>query len=167
MSSERPTWEEYALELAKAASIRSEDPFVKVGACALNYQNMIIGVGYNGLASGRDLSWENFTRDERRPLMIHAETNCLSLCKKGEVNILAVTLLPCSYCANMISAYGVKTVVYEKEYEQEDFDLIKGIFDFNEIKLIKISDDDNENDQQCLSQVKKIEIPKNDLFRLE
>ena len=43
--------EEYALELAKAASLRSEDPFVKVGACALNHENMVVGVGYNGLPS--------------------------------------------------------------------------------------------------------------------
>jgi len=164
MKDEKPSWEEYALEIAKTASIRSEDPFVKVGACALNHENMVVGVGYNGLASGKDLDWENFSRDERRPLMIHAETNCLSLCKKGEVNILAVTLLPCSYCANMISAYGINTVVYESEYEQEDFDFIKGIFDFNDIKLIKISDEEDE--PQCLSQGRKVVIPNDDSFRM-
>ena len=160
MTDNRPSWEEYALELAKTASTRSEDPFVKVGACALDHQNMVAGVGYNGLASGKDLSWENFSRDERRPLMIHAETNCLSLCKKGEVNILAVTLLPCS---NMITAYGVSIVVYEDEYDREDFELIKGIFDFNDIKLIKISDEEKTT---SLSEPRKVEIPHDDSFRL-
>lgn len=163
MKESKPSWEEYALELAKTASIRSEDPFVKVGACALDYQNMVVGVGYNGLASGKDLSWENFSRDERRPLMIHAETNCLSLCKKGEVNILACTLLPCSYCANMITAYGVNTVVYEDEYDREDLELIKGIFDFNDVKLIKMAD---EEEVRSLSETRKVEIPHDDSFRL-
>ena len=163
MKDNKPNWEEYALELAKTASIRSEDPFVKVGACALDHQNMVVGVGYNGLASGKDLSWENFSRDERRPLMIHAETNCLSLCRKGEVNILASTLLPCSYCANMITAYGVNTVVYEDEYDREDLELIKGIFDFNDIKLIKIS---REEEVTSLSETRKVEIPHDDSFRL-
>jgi len=160
----RLTWEEYALALAKTASTRSEDPFVKVGACALNHENMVIGVGYNGLASGKNLKWHNFTRDERRPLMIHAETNCLSLCKKGDVNILAVTLLPCSYCANMISAYGVKKVVYDQIYEQEDVDLIESIFEFNDIELVKLSPDKVET--ESLEQKRPVEIPTDDSFRM-
>ena len=82
MDNERISWEEYALEIARAASLRSEDPFVKVGACALNKDHMVVGVGYNGLASGKNLDWQNFSRDERRPLMIHAEANCLSLSQK-------------------------------------------------------------------------------------
>tara|TARA_R110002020_G_scaffold310717_2_gene526404 strand:+ start:113 stop:310 length:198 start_codon:yes stop_codon:yes gene_type:complete len=64
----------------------------------------------------------------------------------------------------MITAYGINTVVYEKEYEQEDFDLIKGIFDFNNIQLIKICDEEAE--PQCLSESRKIEIPHDDSFRL-
>ena len=52
--------------------------------------------------------------------MIHAESNCLSLCKKGEVRLLAVTLLPCSSCATMIAAYGVEKVVYCDVYEKDD-----------------------------------------------
>ena len=163
MNSERLSWEEYALELAQAASLRSEDPFLKVGACALNYENMVVGVGYNGLASGVNLKWENFSRDERRPLMIHAETNCLSLCKKGEVKILAVTLLPCRYCANMISAYGIKKVVYRDDYEEEDIEIVKGIFNFNNIELIQIKE---EEPPECLSTPRKVEIPVDDSFRI-
>lgn len=164
MSNDRLSWEEYALELAKAASLRSEDPFVKVGACALNHQNMVVGVGYNGLPSGASLNWENFSREERRPLMIHAEVNCLSLCTKGEVKILAVTLAPCAYCANMISAYGVEKVVYQDDYEQNDPELIKGILDFNNIELIQIKEEVQE--QSDLSQKRKVELPPNDHFTI-
>ena len=93
-------------------------------------------MGYNGLASGTNVPaqfWGN--RDERRKFMIHAETNCLSLCKKGEVDILAVTLLPCSYCATMIASYGVREVLYHEEYENDQS--AKDIFNFYNIEMLK------------------------------
>ena len=137
MSSPRISWEEYALKIAYTASLRSEAPHRKVGACALNSNNMVVGVGYNGLASGKEVSdafWED--RDERRPYMIHAEANCLSLCKKGEVDLLAVTLLPCSYCATLIAAYGVKNVVFSEIYEKDEKAL--DIFKFYNINVTNI-----------------------------
>ena len=63
----------------------------------------------------------------------------------------------------MISAYGINKVVYETEYEQEDLELIKGIFDFNNIELIKIYE---EEPKECLSQKRKIEIPNDEPFRM-
>ena len=36
----RVSWEQYALNIAHTASQRSEDPYIKVGACALNQENM-------------------------------------------------------------------------------------------------------------------------------
>ena len=120
-SNRRISWERFAIEIADTASLRSEDPHRKVGACALNHANMVVGVGYNGLASGKivpKLFWAD--REARRPYMIHAEANCLSLCKKGEVRLLAVTLLPCSYCATLIASYGVEKVVYRDIYDKDD-----------------------------------------------
>jgi dCMP deaminase len=134
---DRLSWEEYALSLAKTASERSEDPYQKVGACALNERHMVLALGYNGLAPGKDVQrdfWND--RDRRRTYMIHAEANCLSLCKGGGVSLLASTLLPCSYCATMIAAYGVKKVVYGEEYHRDT--LAKSIFDFYNIELTKI-----------------------------
>jgi dCMP deaminase len=134
----RLSWERYALNLAATASERSEDPFQKVGACALNEKHMVLALGYNGLASGKNVDDEGFwdDRDSRRVYMIHAEANCLSLCSRGEVDTLASTLLPCSSCATMIAAYGVSKVVYAEEYRRDA--LAKSIFDFYNIELIKI-----------------------------
>ena len=129
----RPSWEEYALSLAQTAATRSEDPFHKVGACALGYNNKVLGLGYNGLASDKDVDdkfWED--RDARRPYMIHAEANCLSLFRSGECKLLAVTLLPCSYCATMIAAYGISNVVYAEVYDRDTTAL--EIFKFYNIK---------------------------------
>lgn len=136
-SPKRLPWEEYALELAKSASSRSQDPYQRVGACALNFQNRVLGVGYNGLAAGKDVEssfWED--RDSRRKFMIHAETNCLSLFRNGECGLLAVTLLPCSSCATLIASYGIPKVVYSKEYDRDSG--AKEVFNFYGIKLVQI-----------------------------
>jgi len=133
----RISWEEYALDIARTAAQRSEDIYKKVGACALNSKNMVVAVGYNGLAPGKNVSYQFFrNRNHRRPYMIHAEVNCLSLVKRGEVNLLACTLLPCSSCATMIAAYGVKKVVYGEVYHRDVAAL--DIFDFYEIDCVKL-----------------------------
>jgi dCMP deaminase len=137
MNSQRVSWEVYALKIAKAASERSEDPYVQVGACALDYSNRVIGVAYNGLASGI-VAPKNFwdDRDARRPFMIHAEINLLSLFTRGECSILACTLLPCSCCANSIVAHGIKRVVYEQTYSRDTLAL--DIFKFNSVACEQI-----------------------------
>ena len=137
MKKNRICWEEYALRIAEAASLRSEDIYVKVGACALDFSNRVIGVAYNGLASGIQTTeefWSN--RDYRRPYMIHAEANLLSLVKRGECRLLACTLLPCSCCASMISAYGIEKVVYKDVYYRDPVAL--QIFEFNNIECAQV-----------------------------
>ena len=138
MKNKRISWEEYALRIAEAASLRSEDCYTKVGACALDYSNRVIGVAYNGLASGvtpPDSFWDD--RDARRPYMIHAEVNLMSLFKRGECKLVACTLLPCSSCASMIAAYGVKKVVYKDVYIRDANAL--EIFKFNEIECEQVA----------------------------
>tara|TARA_Y100001963_G_scaffold135194_1_gene196558 strand:+ start:247 stop:840 length:594 start_codon:yes stop_codon:yes gene_type:complete len=135
----RPSWEQYALNIACAVAERSEDIYQKVGACALNDKNMVIAVGYNGLASGKDVSHAFLrNRNHRRPFMIHAEVNCLSLVKRGEVKMLACTLLPCSSCAAMIAAYGVEKVVFKEIYNRDKSGL--EIFKFYGIECIQYGD---------------------------
>jgi dCMP deaminase len=107
----RPNWEEYALIIAEAASSRSEDPFVKVGACALRHDNSVASVGYNGAPPGKTINWEN--RDERRAKVSHAENSCLRYIKPGECRILAVTESPCPVCLIQIVSYGIETVVFK------------------------------------------------------
>lgn len=133
----RITWEEYALRIAEVASLRSEDPYKKVGACALDFSNRVIGVAYNGLSSGLDPDFSFWSdRDKRRPYMIHAEANLLSLFKRGECYLLACTLMPCSCCASMISAYGIKKVVYKEVYNRDT--MAVQIFEFNGITCEQI-----------------------------
>lgn len=133
----RVSWEEYALHLAGCAALRSEDPYYKVGACALSKDNRVLGVSYNGLQSGKTVHakfWNN--RDARRPFMIHAETNLLSLFKRNECRLLACTLLPCENCARMVAAWNIPLVVYAEDYKLAGE--TKEIFKFYNIKIRKI-----------------------------
>lgn len=118
-SNNRLDWRRYALGIAEVAALRSED-VVKVGACALDHENRVIGVAYNGLAPGKTVS-EDFwvDRDNRRKYMIHAETNLLSLFSRGQCKTIACTLSPCSACAAMIAGYGIQEVVYKEKYEKD------------------------------------------------
>jgi dCMP deaminase len=138
IKNERISWEEYALKIAQVGALRSEDVYTKVGACALDHSNKVIGVAYNGLAKDIKVSeefWVN--RDKRRPFMIHAEVNLLSLFKRGDCKLLACTLLPCSSCASMIAAYEIKKVVYCETYTRDTNAL--EIFAFNNIECIQLN----------------------------
>lgn len=115
----RLSWGEYALQLAKTASTRSEDLNFKVGACALRFDKSVAAVGYNGAPRGVNIDWTN--RDERRKRVIHAETNCLAYCRPNEIELIAVTLLPCSSCLNLIASYGIKRVIFGEIYQRDDF----------------------------------------------
>jgi dCMP deaminase len=136
---ERINWEEYALLLAKTASLRSEDPYRKVGACALSTDNRVLGIAYNGLQSNKKAPndfWNH--RDERRPYVVHAETNLLSLFKRNECRLIAVTLLPCEGCARQIVAWNIPKVIYIEEYNSNLSIYTKNIFDFYNIEYKKI-----------------------------
>ena len=133
----RRSWEQHALALAIEASKRSEDPYIKVGACALDFSNRVLGVSYNGLASGKVVNasfWNN--RDKRRPYMIHAEQNLLSLFSRGEARLIACTLLPCSDCARLIGCWGIPMVCYLDDYKRDCGAI--DIFKFYGIQLKKI-----------------------------
>jgi len=128
----RISWKKYALELAKVASQRSEDPFVKVGACALRKDNTVAGLGYNGAPTGVEIDWEN--RDDRRKRVIHAEVNALRYAKPGECKLIATTLLPCNECLKLISAYGIESVIFDEVY-QKDYSSLDLAKEFN-IELV-------------------------------
>ncbi|MAH50820.1 deoxycytidylate deaminase [Candidatus Pacearchaeota archaeon] len=113
----RLNWQEYALEIAKVASGRSEDPYLKVGSCVLRHDNSIAGVGYNGAPPGIEIDWSD--RNDRRLRVVHAEVNALRYTRPGECYILACTLLPCNECLRMIASYGIKELVYQSVYDKD------------------------------------------------
>jgi dCMP deaminase len=112
------------MSIALVASLRSEDPYLQVGAAAFDAEYRLLSTGYNGLKSGFSLTrkeWKD--RDGRLPFILHAELNCLSRCVRGEVKIIAVTTLPCGSCASAIVAHGIETVLYGQPYHRDSSSL--------------------------------------------
>ena len=110
---------QYAMALAHVASLRSEDPFRKVGAAALDFDNRVIGTAYNGLAPGFEAPegfWDD--RDKRQKFMLHAEVNLCSLFRRGEVRLVASTTMPCTSCMQTLCAYGIKEIYYRDVYAE-------------------------------------------------
>ena len=117
------------MTLAHVASLRSEDPFRKVGAVAFDFDNRVIGTAYNGLAPGYNAQAEFWSdRDARRKFMIHAEVNLCSLFTRGNVKLVACTTKPCTSCMQMLCAYGVKEIYYGENYPDSEADAISAIY---------------------------------------
>jgi len=45
-------WDEYFMAIAFLSSMRSKDPSTQVGACIVNEDKRIVGIGYNGFPRG-------------------------------------------------------------------------------------------------------------------
>jgi len=124
------------MEIAVIASKRSEDPHKKVGACVLDKRGRVLGVGYNGIRAGQSKGedfWGN--RDNRRNYIIHAEVNALANVDISKADLIAVTLLPCASCANIVASHNISKVLYLEDYEKDQTS--KEIFKFHNINLIK------------------------------
>jgi len=115
------TWESYALSIAKVVSLKSKDPYIKVGCCLLREDNTVASVGYNGFPAGMVEDWSD--RDERRKYVNHAEANALRFIKPGECYLAATTLLPCNECLKTLASYGFKKIVFEDVYKRDDSSL--------------------------------------------
>lgn len=125
----RLTIPEYAMALAEVASLRSEDPYRKVGAAALDWDNRVIATAYNGLAPGFEAPerfWDD--REGRQKFMLHAEVNLCSLFKRGEVKIVATTTMPCTACMQTLCAYGVQEIYYRDLYHESDAPEIAALY---------------------------------------
>ncbi len=134
----RLTIPEYAMALAHVASLRSEDPYRKVGAVAIDFDNRVIGTAYNGLAPGYDAAADFWSdRDERRKYMLHAEVNLCSLFTRGNVKLVACTTKPCTSCMQMLCAYGIKEVYYRDDYPESEAEAIARRYG---IQLVPMSD---------------------------
>jgi dCMP deaminase len=129
---------EYAMALAHVASLRSEDPYRKVGAVAFDFDNRVIGTAYNGLAPGFNADHEFWLdRDIRRKFMLHAEVNLCSLFTRGTLKLVACTTKPCTSCAQMLAAYGVKEIYYRDDYPESEADAICRLYN---IQLVQLTD---------------------------
>jgi dCMP deaminase len=110
------------LLLAELASVRSEDPFCKVGAIGVREDGSIAGVSYNGAPPKVEIDWSD--RDKRRKYVVHAETNLLRYIKPKECPIVTTTISPCYDCLKNLASYGVKEIYFKEFYNKCDKEIL-------------------------------------------
>ena len=110
-------WDIRFLKLAKEISTWSKDPSSKIGAVIVNDDRRILATGYNGFPRGVEDTHERLSdREQKYPLIIHAELNALLNALYSGVSAKDATLyvygLPiCSDCTKSVIQSGIKRVV--------------------------------------------------------
>lgn len=129
------SWDEYFMGVALLSAQRSKDPNTQVGACIVNRDKKIVGVGYNGFPTGcsdDQLPWnrEGEFLDTKYPYICHAELNAIlnSISRDLKNATIYVALFPCNECAKAIIQAGIREVVYLSDKYR----------DSNEVKASKI-----------------------------
>ncbi len=122
------SWDDYFMGIAVLSAKRSKDPNTQVGACIVNKDKKIIGIGYNGFPIGcsdDELPWErdgNYI-ETKYAYVCHAELNAIlnSMGRDTKDCSMYVALFPCNECAKAIIQSGIKEVVYlEDKYANTD-----------------------------------------------
>ncbi len=121
------SWDETFMQMSKVIANRSKDPSTQAGACIVNDENIILGLGYNGFPRGcgdGDLPWsrEGGFCDSKYAYVVHAEENAV-LNANASVKGARIycTLFPCNECTKVIIQKGIKEVIYESDkYHDQD-----------------------------------------------
>lgn len=124
------SWNDYFMAIAQLSAMRSKDPNTQVGACIVDSNKKIVGVGYNGMPAGNDdLPWK---RDSENSLenkylyVVHAEANAILNSNQKDLSncILYVSLFPCNECAKLIIQSGIKEIYYlQDKYYDTDWEI--------------------------------------------
>jgi len=113
-------WDEFFMGIAFLSAQRSKDPVTQVGACIVNEDKHIVGIGYNGFPINCDDDEFPWTKESDDPLknkymfVVHAEVNAIlnKNCFDLKGCVLYVALFPCNECAKVIIQSRIREVVY-------------------------------------------------------
>lgn len=115
------SWDQYFMGMAHLSAMRSKDPNTRVGACIVNPQKRVVGLGYNGFPYGCEDDEFPWARDgkfleTKYPYVVHAELNAiLNSIQDLHGCTLYVSLFPCNECTKAIIQAGITCVVYESD----------------------------------------------------
>ena len=124
---------------------RSKDPVTQVGACIINEDKHIVGIGYNGFpqhCSDDNFPWcksSSNPLDNKNMNVCHAEVN--AILNKSSIDVkgcdLYVALFPCNERAKIIVQSKIKEVIYlsDKNADKPQTIASKRMFDAAQIKF--------------------------------
>lgn len=121
-------WADYFMGIACLSAKRSKDPNRQVGACIVNSDNKIIGIGYNGMPNGCSddvMPWAKIASnvlDTKYMYVCHAEMNAIMNKNEGNMKgcTIYVTLFPCNECTKLIIQAGITKVLYLLDKHPDD-----------------------------------------------
>jgi dCMP deaminase len=131
---QRPTWDEYFLGLADAASKRATCNRGK-GGCVIVRDRQVLVTGYVGAPIGlphcddvghllKKVIQEDGTVSEHCLRTVHSEQNAICQAAKRGISISGATIYhrmtPCRTCAMMLINCGIERVVCERRYQLAD-----------------------------------------------
>jgi len=151
MNKNRPSWDEYFMDMADFVSKRSTCLRRKVGAVLVR-NHRILATGYNG--APRNLSHcidgrgclrekKKIPSGTRHELCraLHAEMNVVVQAALHGVSTkdstLYCTFRPCGMCAKLLVNAGVKKIVYKESYPDE---MAEDILEEAGIELVKYAE---------------------------
>lgn len=123
------SWDAYFMAVSFLSAQRSKDPNTQVGACIVDSNKCIIGIGYNGFPRGCSdecLPWSRCATSElhnKYCYVTHAEVNAILNKCSADVRgaTIYVALFPCNDCAKVIIQSGIREVVYlNDQYHDTD-----------------------------------------------
>src|SRR5690348_6374056 len=124
-SVDRPSWDEYFMNIARAVASRSTCSRRSVGALVVK-DKRILATGYNGAPAGLrhcDHTDGGDMRDGHCARSTHAEQNAIVQAAKYGTPIDGSTVYctdqPCLTCAKLLVNAGVRRVVFEGAYPDE------------------------------------------------
>ena len=130
-NSVRPSWDDYFLELADAASRRATCDRGKSG-CVIVRDKQVLATGYVGSPTGlphcddvghlmKKVIQENGEISEHCLRTVHAEQNAICQAAKRGISIEGATvytrMTPCRTCAMLLINCGIQKVVCERKYQ--------------------------------------------------
>ncbi|KAK3588667.1 hypothetical protein CHS0354_033513 [Potamilus streckersoni] len=141
-------WDQYFMGVALISAQRSKDPETQVGACIVNSNKRIVGIGYNGmpdqgiLGNDKIFPWKKVPKEHSKHLYVcHAEMN--AIVNKMSVDIrcctIYTTLYPCNECSKLMIQSGISSVVYleDKGFTRPEYAASKLLLDKADVKYCK------------------------------
>lgn len=115
MNNDRLSFDEYFMNMARLAAMRSTCSRLSVGAVFVNKRGHIISTGYNGPASGMPHEFHEHSTEECNA--IHAEQNAIIQCQQPfDIHTVYLTHSPCKSCMFQLMNTSCKRIVYLEDY---------------------------------------------------
>ena len=115
------SFNQYFMKIAKVPSERSPCKRLNVG-CVLVKNNRIVSQGYNGFLEG--CPHVSIVRDNHEQAIVHAEQNAIAYCARNGTSsdgcTAYITHYPCIICCRILLASGIKKIIYENDYKNDE-----------------------------------------------